>query len=67
MLDEAYLAATDLLSAHMADLKAGAKLLLERETITPDDFRPLQRVEVSVARPGKKTSGAVVEAVGHGE
>jgi len=25
-----------------ADLKAGAELLLERETITPDDFPPLQ-------------------------
>jgi cell division protease FtsH len=47
MIDDAYLAAQDLLRARMAELKAGAKLLLERETITPDDFPPLRRREAS--------------------
>ncbi len=45
MIDEAYRAAKDLLRSRMDDLKAGARLLLERETITPDDFPPLQRRE----------------------
>ncbi|MGB3832450.1 MAG: ATP-dependent zinc metalloprotease FtsH [Mesorhizobium sp.] len=45
MIDEAYQAAKDLLQARMADLRAGARLLLERETITPADFPPLQRPE----------------------
>jgi len=31
------------LSAHLTDLKAGAALLLERETITPEDFPPIAR------------------------
>lgn len=43
MIEEAYAAAKDLLASRLDDLKAGAKLLLERETITPDDFPVLQR------------------------
>lgn len=43
MIEDAYAAAKDLLRAHADDLKAGAMLLLERETVTPDDFAPLQR------------------------
>lgn len=43
MLDEAFFAAQELLRSRMAELKAGANLLLERETITPDDFPPLRR------------------------
>ncbi|WEX12085.1 ATP-dependent zinc metalloprotease FtsH [Chelativorans sp. AA-79] len=43
MIDEAYAMAKDMLRGRMADLKAGAELLLERETITPADFPPLQR------------------------
>lgn len=42
MLDEALTAARDLLRERIEDLKAGARLLLERETITPDDFPPLR-------------------------
>ncbi len=45
MLEEAGAAARDLLRERVEDLKAGARLLLERETITPDDFPPLQRRE----------------------
>jgi cell division protease FtsH len=45
MIDEAYGAAKDLLKARMVDLRAGARLLLERETITPADFPPLQRID----------------------
>lgn len=52
MLDEALTAARDLLRERIEDLKAGARLLLERETITPDDFPPLrQRDEQAPARP----------------
>ncbi len=43
MIDEAYRVAKEMLSARIEDLKAGARLLLERETITPADFAPLQR------------------------
>ena len=44
LIDEAYEGAKKLLTSNSKDLKAGAKLLLERETITPDDFPPLQPV-----------------------
>ena len=43
LIDEAYRRAMDLLTTHSGDLSRGAELLLERETITPDDFTPLQR------------------------
>ncbi|WP_409527217.1 hypothetical protein [Rhizobium sp. P28RR-XV] len=43
MIDTAYAAAKGILSAHVDDLRAGARLLLERETITPADFKPLRR------------------------
>ena len=43
LIDEAYGRAMDLLTTHSGDLNRGAELLLERETITPDDFPPLQR------------------------
>ncbi len=43
LIDTAYISAKDILSSRTTDLKAGAKLLLARETITPDDFAPLQR------------------------
>jgi len=43
MIDEAYAAAKELLKARLDDLRAGAVLLLDRETITPADFPPLQR------------------------
>lgn len=47
MLDDAYVAAKDLLRFRMVDLRAGALLLLERETITPGDFPPLNREEAA--------------------
>lgn len=47
MIDGAYRAAKDLLRSRLDDLKAGAHLLLERETITPEDFPPLQRRETT--------------------
>jgi cell division protease FtsH len=56
MIDDAYAEAKDLLRMRMADLKAGARLLLERETITPDDFPALRRNEPAVA------AAAAVEA-----
>ncbi|OWV99861.1 ATP-dependent zinc metalloprotease FtsH [Rhizobium sp. R693] len=43
MIDGAFEEAKKLLSARMEDLTIGANLLLERETITPEDFPPLKR------------------------
>ncbi len=48
-IEDAYLAAKEILGAKMADLKAGAKMLLERETLTPADFAPLMRKHDSQA------------------
>lgn len=49
MIDEAYRAAKDLLRSRIDDLKEGVRLLLERETITPDNFPPLQRRTRTIA------------------
>lgn len=46
LIEEAYTAAKELLKSRLDDLRAGSKLLLERETITPDDFSALQRRDV---------------------
>ncbi|MEP9386753.1 ATP-dependent zinc metalloprotease FtsH [Mesorhizobium sp. KR9-304] len=43
MIEAAYTSAKEMLNARTADLRAGAKLLLEKETLTPDDFAPLRR------------------------
>ncbi|RUV55360.1 MULTISPECIES: ATP-dependent zinc metalloprotease FtsH [unclassified Mesorhizobium] len=43
MIEEAFASAKDVLRARITDLRAGAKLLLEKETLTPDDFAPLRR------------------------
>ena len=42
LIDSAYRRAGEILQEHRTDLDAGAHLLLERETITPDDFPPLR-------------------------
>lgn len=49
MIEEAYEAAKDLLKARMSDLREGAHLLLQRETITPADFPPLRRPDAEGA------------------
>lgn len=50
MIDQAFASAKELLSGRITDLRAGAKLLLEKETLTPDDFAPLRRaVELAPA------------------
>lgn len=41
LLDEAYARAKTLLQAHRADLEAGARLLMEKESLTPEEFAPL--------------------------
>jgi cell division protease FtsH len=41
LIDEAYERAKELLNRRRQDLEAGTRLLLERETITPEDFPPL--------------------------
>ncbi|CAN7638433.1 ATP-dependent zinc metalloprotease FtsH [Neorhizobium sp. LjRoot104] len=52
MIDEAYKAAKGILAAHRDDLRRGAQLLLERETITPADFAPLEKqTSASPSRP----------------
>ncbi|MCA1969109.1 MAG: AAA family ATPase, partial [Rhizobium sp.] len=45
LIDEAYQKAKQALEGRIVELKAGAKLLLERETLTPDDYEPLRRAE----------------------
>jgi cell division protease FtsH len=41
LIDEAYVRAKRILTSRRKDLDAGTKILLERETITPKDFKPL--------------------------
>jgi len=41
LLDEAYGRAKALLESRRADLDAGARLLLEKETLTPEEFPAL--------------------------
>jgi cell division protease FtsH len=41
LVDEAFSAAVDILKKRRKDLEKGAKLLLENETISPDEFPPL--------------------------
>ncbi len=45
LIDEAYRQAKDILQARRKDLESGAAMLLERETITPEDFPPIKREE----------------------
>lgn len=42
LIDEAYERAKALLQCRRAELEQGARLLLEKETLTPDDFAPLR-------------------------
>jgi cell division protease FtsH len=56
MIDEAYKSAKQLLQTHLDDLRAGAKLLLDKETITPADFAPI----------GRESSVPKLRAVGEG-
>ncbi|MDT8854649.1 ATP-dependent zinc metalloprotease FtsH [Paracoccaceae bacterium Fryx2] len=49
LLDAAYQRALALLNDARPDLEAGARLLLERETITPADFSPLRPKEARAA------------------
>jgi cell division protease FtsH len=65
MIDDAYSAAKDVLKARMGDLQAGAALLLARETITPNDFPPLQRRKKNDA-PGSKPVRAEAKMTGIG-
>lgn len=44
MVAEAHQRATKILSQRRADLEAGARLLLENESLTPDEFPPLRQV-----------------------
>ncbi|MCC5971313.1 MAG: ATP-dependent zinc metalloprotease FtsH [Pararhodobacter sp.] len=43
LLDTAYARAITLLEGRRSDLEAGTAMLMERETITPDDFPPLRQ------------------------
>ncbi|MFA6154781.1 ATP-dependent zinc metalloprotease FtsH [Mesorhizobium sp.] len=61
MIDEAYAGAKKLLGARVADLRAGAKLLLERETITPADFAPLQRPTGQTVAPKREAAATALK------
>ena len=58
LIEQAYEQAKSILSAHLADLKTGAALLLDRETITPEDFPPIAR------RPKIVAGAAIVDRAG---
>jgi cell division protease FtsH len=51
LLDEAYNRAKALLERRRADLDAGARLLLEKETLTPEEFPPLMPLKPSESAP----------------
>jgi cell division protease FtsH len=50
LIDVAYTTAKQLLQSRLEDLKAGARLLLEKETITPADFPPIKREQPMALR-----------------
>ena len=50
LIEEAYERAKSLLTDHTSDLRRGAQLLLERETITPEEFPPLKQVPEQMHR-----------------
>jgi cell division protease FtsH len=45
LLDEAYERAKALLESLRADLDAGARLLVEKENLTPEEFAPLKPMQ----------------------
>ena len=47
LIDKAYRRAGEILQQRRAELDEGARLLLERETITPEDFPPLRPAQTS--------------------
>lgn len=51
LLDEAYQRAKALLESRRADLDEGARLLLEKETLTPEEFPPLLPLKPAPALP----------------
>jgi len=51
LLDEAYSRAKELLESRRADLDAGAKLLMEKETLTPEEFPALMSLKPAEAGP----------------
>ncbi|WP_367375034.1 ATP-dependent zinc metalloprotease FtsH [Pseudomonas lini] len=51
LLDEAYQRAKALLASRRADLDEGARLLLEKETLTPEEFPPLLPLKPPPALP----------------
>jgi len=65
LIEQAYARAKALLAARRADLEAGTRLLLERETITPDDFPPLrQEAMAEDRRDPVARAGAAAPAAG---
>jgi cell division protease FtsH len=50
LVSEAYDRAKAVLNERRADLDAGAALLLERESLTPEDFPPLHRLPLATPR-----------------
>ena len=50
LIDDAYIRAKEILSERRGLLDQGARLLLEKETLTPDDFPPLVQHDTSTAK-----------------
>ncbi|MCX7933609.1 MAG: cell division protein FtsH, partial [Rhodovarius sp.] len=61
LIDAAYQRAKALLAERRADLEAGTRLLLERETITPEDFPPL-RPRSGSEKPERQITASAVGA-----
>ncbi|MFN7001167.1 MAG: hypothetical protein ACK4ST_14255 [Elioraea tepidiphila] len=62
LIEQAYARAKALLARRRADLDAGMRLLLERETITPEDFPPLRRADAAADGQLEMTVSAVAAA-----
>ncbi|MEM5494446.1 ATP-dependent zinc metalloprotease FtsH [Hoeflea sp. AS16] len=58
LMEDAYQQAKTILTAHMSDLKAGAALLLEKETVTPEEFPPISRANNARTEQGASESSA---------
>jgi cell division protease FtsH len=50
LIDDAYTRAKEILAERRGTLDQGARLLLEKETLTPDDFPPLVQRDTSTAK-----------------
>jgi cell division protease FtsH len=58
LIDDAYAHAKEILSERRSLLDQGVRLLLEKETLTPDDFPALVQPDMSTAKDKVKATAA---------